>query len=30
VYELPEIQLDQALMDRARQPIERMLNLGKS
>lgn len=30
LYELPEIQLDQKLMNKARKPIERMLNLKKS
>ena len=30
VYELPEIQLDTQLMTKARKPIERMLNLGRS
>jgi len=29
-YELPEIQLDAQLMSKARTPIERMLNLGRS
>jgi len=29
-YELPEIQLDAQLMSKARKPIERMLNLGRS
>ena len=29
-YELPEIQLDAQLISKARKPIERMLNLGKS
>ena len=29
-YELPEIQLDTQLMSKARKPIERMLNLGRS
>ena len=29
-YELPEIQLDNQLMSKARKPIERMLNLGRS
>jgi quinolinate synthase len=27
VYELPEINLDTALINKAREPIERMLNL---
>ena len=30
LYELPEIQLDAQLMSKARKPIERMLNLGRS
>ena len=30
LYELPEIQLDAQLMTKARKPIERMLNLGRS
>ncbi|MDA9572438.1 quinolinate synthase NadA [Flavobacteriaceae bacterium] len=30
LYELPEIELDTHLMNKARKPIERMLNLGRS
>ena len=30
LYELPEINMEKGLMEKARQPIERMLNLGRS
>lgn len=30
LYELPEIDMEKGLMEKARQPIERMLNLGRS